>query len=96
MKLIATLILLLNFVSCGKQVNSFIEDNTAVKQAEVDEAVAVNYEYEFSKRTCSTGSQVAKTFDEICHTLSDNELNNNCALEEREELFIGSRCPGVF
>ena len=83
-----------------KKLNKMIDANQfknhVVQKAEVEDAVAVNYEYEFAKRNCSTGAQVAKTFDDICHTLANNELNNNCAVEEREELFESSRCPGAF
>jgi len=94
-KLIILALLSSVLASCGKNANN-IWPTTTEQEAFADPAVATLYEYSFSKNSCQTGNQSASTFVEICKTLKDNSLNNNCAIEERENLFISAECEGIF
>ncbi len=40
--------------------------------------------YEYESRGCTTGRQLSATTDEMCLKLEDDELNDNCAFEERD------------
>ena len=95
MKILSLLLLSVIFVSCGKSINSFLPESEA-QAAEVESAVSENYEYGFRTRSCQTGTHAARTHTEICTMLSDEELNDNCAKEEREVLFENSSCSGEF
>lgn len=88
-------ILVLTSVSCGKQVSELWPEATT-QEAYADPAVTELYTYEFNGSSCYTGKQAAQTFENICSQLKDHELNENCAYEEREELFLSAGCPGVF
>jgi hypothetical protein len=94
MKIILTLVTILMFVSCGKD-GSFIptQQETIYK---VEPATQEGYSYEFTKRKCTTGKQEFDTFLTACSGLKDEVLNNECAEESREELFMKSECPGNF
>lgn len=94
-KLLILSLISLMAISCGKNANN-IWPTTTEQEAYADPAIASYYEYSFSTSKCNTGNQTAPTFAEICAQLKDNSLNNNCALEEREELFISAECEGVF
>ncbi|MFT6630715.1 MAG: hypothetical protein ACJAS4_000657 [Bacteriovoracaceae bacterium] len=94
MKIIVSIIALLIFISCGKD-GTFIptQQETIYK---VEPATQEGYSYEFTKRDCTTGKQDFETFVMACNGLKDESLNSECAIENREELFITSQCPGSF
>ena len=79
--------------SCGKNINYW---PYGAKIQSVKPAVDEAYTYEFSGKKCSTGAQSASTFDKICEVLKDDQLNEGCAPDKREELFINAECPGSF
>lgn len=95
MKYLLILFFSFSIVSCGKQIESLIP--TVETQAiQVESAVAEKYSYEFRTKSCSTGNHKASTFIEICISLKNHSLNNECADEEREVLFLNSECPGNY
>jgi hypothetical protein len=95
MRTLIYLLFLLSFVSCGKEISSLIPEQKA-QDIQVDSAVSEKYSYEFRTRSCSTGSHQGSTLVDICLTLKNNDLNEDCAHDEREVLFENSSCPGIF
>jgi hypothetical protein len=95
MRILTSLLLILSFVSCGKQLESLIPEQET-QELQVDSAVSEKYSYEFRTRNCSTGNHKGSTLVNICISLKDNELNKDCAHDEREVLFENSSCPGIF
>ena len=93
-KIMTILILLTQFVSCGKDSTLFQTDT--VTSYNVEPAKEESFVYEFSLIKCSTGKQSSETFEEICEKLTDNYLNNDCAESKRKELFQNSKCEGTF
>lgn len=81
-------------VSCGQ--NSSVWPTHDVEAAGVGPATSEEFTYQFSGFRCSTGPQSAATFSEICSVLQDDELNQACAQDKREELFINAECSGSF
>lgn len=81
-------------VSCGQ--NSSVWPTSEASIEAVEPATSEDFTYQFSGFRCSTGAQSAATFDEICSVLKDDELNQACAQDKREELYINAECPGSF
>lgn len=91
---IAYLLLLIIVSSCGKQ--DSLWPSKVIETASVEPAIAELYSYEFRGSKCTTNVQSFETFNKACAGLRDNELNNNCAANKREELFLNENCPGSF
>jgi hypothetical protein len=87
-------ILLVGFVSCGKQQSLWPTNSEATIQ--IKPAVSEQYSYEFRGSSCTTNVHKFETFDKACEGLKDDTLNNDCASNKREELFISSSCSGDF
>jgi len=89
------MLFLITLVSCGKDgpLGSGGEKKIIYK---ITPAEKEKYTYEFYNENCSTGAQMFETFFEACDGLVDHELNKECALEDREELFSNAHCPGDF
>ena len=81
-------------ISCGKDISYWPYGEVQVQS--VKPAVNEAYNYEFSGIKCTTGPQKASSFDKICEILKDDQLNDGCASDKREELFINAECPGSF
>ncbi len=81
-------------VSCGKDGINLTGEPTIVYTSVPAETE--DYSYEFSKRDCSTGVQSFKSLVDVCEGLKDDELNNQCAGEDRKHLYEISECPGNF
>jgi len=92
-KIIFTASILLTLVSCGAEKKLFAQEKQEVTIAP---AVSETYTYEFNHNKCKTGEQSFSTLEAACDGLKDIELNNGCAEDLREELFVGSQCPGDF
>lgn len=63
-----------------------------VEEQEID----LSYELEGKDnagKDCSTGNQIFKNKQELCISLQDEELNNNCAADQRKAKFINV-CSG--
>ena len=82
-------------VSCGRA-PGFVTQREEAAILQIDPAQAENYSYEFSTTKCSTGIHGFDTFTKACEALKDHTLNNECAENQREELFISEQCPGEF
>ena len=80
------LIALTVLVSCGKPEVTYV-----VKPAEAEQ-----YSYELKNRSCTTGEQSFSTLAKTCEGLMDDKLNNDCARDEREELFESHDCVTIF
>ena len=94
-KLVLIFMLMLSFTSCGKKVSDLWPEATS-DAAYSEDAVSEMYTYELQESGCSTGLQAASTFSDICTQLKDHTLNDNCAYEDREELFRTAECTGLF
>tara|TARA_Y100000385_G_C13000479_1_gene596961 strand:+ start:180 stop:470 length:291 start_codon:yes stop_codon:yes gene_type:complete len=81
-------------VSCGQNSNVWPTSEASIES--VEPATSENYTYQFSGFRCNTGPQSAATFSEICSALKNDELNQGCAQDKREELYINAECPGNF
>lgn len=97
MKAISILCLFIGLCSCGSPTD-YIKDPRGEQPTvyKTNPAEAEGYSYELRSSTCSTGEQNFTSFELACEGLKDEALNNDCALEKREELFINSECPGNF
>lgn len=84
----------MSFVSCGND-NSLWPTDSQMSSS-IEPAQAEMYSYEFYGSKCSTELQSFETFERACEALKNDELNNNCANNKREELFISSACEGSF
>lgn len=93
MKIFVLILSVLSITSCGKLDDLAHGGKTVMK---VEPAQEEAYSYELSTKGCSTGTHEFQSFTEACEGLRDNDLNNFCALAEREELFINSECAGSF
>lgn len=51
--------------------------------------------YEINENSCTTGKHEFFYLIQMCDNLLDNSINNNCALEERRDVFNES-CDGDF
>ncbi len=89
------LVLLVLLVSCGK-VTSVIQQRNKVVVMDIEPAQAEDYEYEFIKLDCTTGSHSFDTFVKACNALKNDEKNNSCAEDDRKDLFESAECPGEF
>jgi hypothetical protein len=94
MKNLLLLITVFIFISCGQAQQLVDGEQTTIYK--VSPAEAENYSYELRARSCSTGKHESESFTGICESLLDHSLNKECALEEREELFVNSECAGNF
>ena len=81
-------------VSCGK--NSSVWPTHDVEAASVEPATSEEFTYQFSGFRCNTGAQSSATFSGICEVLKDDELNQSCADDKREDLFLSANCVGSF
>jgi hypothetical protein len=88
------LLVIINLISCGK--DSPLTPGRSETIYKVEPAQAEDYSYEFTKRDCTTGVQAFQTLIQACDGLRNNDLNNECAKEKREELFVNSKCSGDF
>lgn len=95
MKALTVTLFSLFFISCGQQVNPF-DGSFQTQSIESESAVTEQYHYELTEVDCTTGEQSKATFNEICVALKDDNINNQCAKEDREILFNNSRCEGTF
>ena len=93
MKIFVLILSVLSITSCGKLDDLAHGGKTVMK---VEPAQEEAYSYQLSSKGCSTGTHEFQSFLAACQGLRDDDLNNNCALEEREELFINSECQGAF
>ena len=93
-KTILSILAILSFVACGK--NAQIPGQRSEQVFYVAPAESETYTYEFTKKSCSTDKKSYYTFVEVCEALTNHEINNECAQEERQELFENSECPGSF
>ena len=93
-KLFGALFICSFLVSCGN--NGFVWPMKQVQAQSVEPATSEEFTYSFSGRKCTTGTQSAKTFEEICQKLANDELNDGCAEDKREDLFYTAECPGSF
>ena len=75
--------MLLILVSCGKT-------TTLVNPAKPE-----LYTYELYGENCSTGYHEYYYLNDVCDSLLHDEINNNCAIEERTKLY-NSHCKGQF
>ena len=89
------LVLIIFLASCGRA-PGFMTQREEAALLNVDPAQAENYSYEFSTTKCSTGVHSFDTFANACEALKNHELNNSCAEDLREELFVSELCPGEF
>ena len=100
MKKLSLIIALSFLVSCGKAPSDIWPDQNQDKTVyKTEPATAEAYSYELLSRSCETGStgkHSFASFEQACDGLVDDALNKECALDEREELFVNSQCPGVF
>jgi len=96
-KFIALLMFSSLLASCGSP-EDFIQDprgnDKTIYKTQPAEAEA--FTYELRSKSCSTGKHSFGSFENACKALIDEELNNECAIEKREELFLNSDCPGNF
>lgn len=95
MKICVLLIILGSFVSCGKD-NSIWPDSDPVIVYKVNPAESENYTYEIRGNSCTTGYHEFRTFYETCQALRDDNLNNDCAKNKREQLYLSEQCAGEF
>lgn len=91
---IVLFLILGSIISCGK--NRTVWPTAKVSTKSIEPAISEKFTYQFSGIKCSTGAQSAATFFEICKVLQDDELNDACAQDKREELYINADCPGSF
>lgn len=75
----------LAFIGCGKDAMPWSKDKVYIKSTPPAEAEM--YSYELSRGACSTGSHSFHTITEVCQALLDEDLNRQCAEEERLELY---------
>jgi hypothetical protein len=73
---VRVLLLLLLLTSCGKEYRMVYP-----------RALPEPYTYELLEEDCSTGHHESYTLEEICKTVLDDKVNNDCAREQREYLF---------
>ncbi len=93
-KSLFTFAILLTLVSCGAEKKLFQPETKTVQASEP--AVSEEFSYAFRERKCETGEHTFSTFAAVCGALKEVERNNDCAEEEREDLFVGAECPGDF
>lgn len=98
MKILINSVLIVLFVSCGKvdfkKLTEFNKQDIIATQSQV--AQELPYAYKFSGTDCTTNLQENSTLNGICESLKNDELNNNCAEDKREEIFVKESCPGSF
>lgn len=80
---ILLMISLILVASCGKKVK-------VVKPADPEA-----YHYTFGNKECTTGEHNYYNLNDACKALLRDDLNNNCAEEERMKLYATS-CEGQF
>lgn len=83
MRVLILLSILVSISSCGK--NKF----------RVYPIGPAQYAYEAEEENCTTGKHEFHYVRQMCENLLNNEINNNCALDERERIYIES-CEGDF
>jgi hypothetical protein len=96
MKILLLILSLSTLVSCGNPSEIWPDPSANKTVYKVEPAEAEAYSYELRTDSCSTGKHSFGSFDNACKALNDNELNKECALSEREELFNNSQCVGNF
>lgn len=80
-------------ISCG-QIKDLAPRQTNI--IELEPAELEPFTYQLLDEDCSTGRHEFHTLREICEALRDDELNQSCAAEERENLFVTAECSGDF
>lgn len=84
-----TIVMVASFACSKKSTN--ITNVTQPLQTEVQTTeklkVVETYSYTLEANGCSTETQTFSTLAEMCKALQNNTLNNNCALELREDFF---------
>lgn len=94
MKLFFILSLFLVVTSCGKPENLWPMKTKAAQN--IEPANPEQYSYELKANSCTTGKHEFESFTLACEALKNHELNNDCALAKREELFVNAECFGDF
>lgn len=79
------MILTFTLISCGKTKTTKIFKTNALPEA---------YSYSFYEDNCETGEHKFYRLAEACEALLNEELNNFCAFEDRENLYL-STCNDV-
>ena len=85
---------LMTFISCGKIegiANSVSSISPKARPVEIEP-----FSYQLHGSSCTTGEHEFISFVSTCEALKDNELNQDCALEQRRDLFESSECTGDF
>lgn len=97
-KLLFLAVLMLAFGACARKKTHSTSVQTV--QTEVQTQIQTEkikivetFTYNLESNNCSTGAQVFSTVEQMCQGLQDNTLNNNCALELRED-FFAKNCAG--
>ena len=96
MRILLIILSLCTLVSCGDTSKIWPDPGANKTVYKVEPAQVEAYTYELRTRSCSTGKHSFASFQTACDALLDHELNNQCAVDKREELFINSQCPGNF
>lgn len=93
MRYIILATILFSFISCGKVEGFGIERQlvTNVEPAEIEP-----FSYHIVGDNCTTGEHIFQSFARTCEALKNNDLNQNCAIDQREDLFVFSECDGEF
>jgi len=92
-RILSTLIIILNLTSC----DSSSSNNKSTSNN--SETFYGSYE---AKASCTTGRHTftAKSENQIltafCESLKNDSVNNNCAWDQRKNLFESVQCPGHF
>lgn len=84
-------------VACSKKGSHTTEFRTieTLKTIEKENVKLIStFTYTLEDNGCSTGTQVFSTIEDMCKGLQNNTLNNNCALEVRED-FFKKNCTGT-
>lgn len=93
-KLLTSLFILFTFISCGKAIDQLRLDSVKVQKVDpVDEEM---FSYELRDSGCTTGIQKFAKHEQACLGLKDDNLNQQCAQEERRDLFLSESCSGLF
>ena len=94
MKYFLIILTFLSLFSCGNPKKALGLEPKKIQK--IEPAGPEEYSYQLHDGGCSTGEHSFTTFDQACNALKDDELNRQCAYEQREELFINAECAGDF
>lgn len=77
-------------ISCGKDAQ--LPGQRSEKIVYTAPAEHEPYSYEFVTKTCTTGIKTYSTFIKACEGLMNEKVNNDCAFEQRSDLYTKSGC----